>query len=65
MHSNHFHQETVNPSSATLHVWHVKEQYFKGKKLMIKANEILAQHWCLYYCAVIAAIEALNTYKAD
>lgn len=32
---------------------------------MIKANEILAQHWCLYYCAVIAAVEALNTYKTD
>lgn len=28
---------------------------------MIKANKILKQHWCLYYCAVIAAIEALGT----
>lgn len=32
----------------------------KGKTLMLKANEILTQNWCLYYCAVIAATDATD-----
>lgn len=58
MHSNHFHQETeLIPHQQRTMSAVCRSRMARGKK----PKKCL--HWCLYYCAVIAAIDARDAEK--